>query len=120
MTGLRTVDDGIFSEDSVTKLPQVGPNKLTILSTLGLDIVGDIASLSLARVRTLGDTTKGLSEDGMIKLHEAASAALPGACVGEVVNHKLAENPYLSLYGEEFWEAEINKSAYMRQYLDSS
>ena len=94
----------VWQDDSIDKLPGVGkPGTLTHkhLSEAGLTTVREVSAISpdgLAHIR------------GIRSIHSAAATASPGSrptC--SVIDHRQADNPYESKYGES-WDDQIRMS----------
>ena len=116
VTGKRTAADGVFDEDPLTKLFGAGAATETLLQQWEVLLVSDVACLEDADVVTLGEVD-GLGVARLEKMRTEARAAHPGKFDRPTVNHKLALNPYESLYGNS-WRDVIKKTTYMMKFLN--
>ena len=106
-TGQRTKEDGIFLDDNIMELTGIGKTLAAKLADCGISSVRDIALLSDTAVFSMARTIDGLSSRMLISLQSACAFAKVGKWPGLIVNHKLADDPYLSQYGQdaEIWLA---------------
>eukprot|EP00536_Pseudo-nitzschia_multiseries_P014911 jgi/Psemu1/40532/gm1.40532_g len=63
---------------------------------------------STSEIRTIAGSVSGISFERLSAFVCAAEACLEGS-PPPVVDHRLASNPYLSLYGEDSWEQQCDK-----------
>eukprot|EP00536_Pseudo-nitzschia_multiseries_P016904 jgi/Psemu1/48298/gm1.48298_g len=73
-------------------------------------LVRDLKALSgnTSEIITIAASVSGISFERLSAFVLAAEACLEGS-PPPVVDHRLASNPYLSLYGEDPWEQQCNK-----------
>lgn len=83
------------------------------LATIGLYTIGDIKELSDEQIQHLPINTRGLSSSALLGFRDNAKDALAGSYISTFVDHKKAENPYLSLYGNT-WCDKINESVTLK------
>eukprot|EP00536_Pseudo-nitzschia_multiseries_P007536 jgi/Psemu1/18162/gm1.18162_g len=75
-----------------------------------LRFVRDLKALSgnTSEIRSIAASVSGISFERLSAFVRAAEACLEGS-PPPVVDHRLASNPYLSLYGEDSWEQQCDK-----------
>ena len=105
--GVRTDGDGIFMEDVVTRIKGLKKAKADKLSTIGVTHVKHLfRSIEDAALRQQILSIRGIGKPTLRKWQDAVRDAKDGAYVSRFVDHRLAENPYLSKYGDQ-WEKHI-------------
>lgn len=100
----------LFGDDPVLRLPNVGPEKVKKLGTIGVRTIADLTCLTaakLADLRAPSGLPAGISRDAFDALLVAARLAA-GPSAPKIVDHRKADNPYESLYGPT-WEDELDK-----------
>ncbi|KAF0703228.1 hypothetical protein AaE_015483, partial [Aphanomyces astaci] len=111
--GKRTKTDGIFCNDPVTSLIGVGVKKSEKLASLGIHVVNDLKNMCDEDMRAASKLGLGITLCALRQLHMQTLEAQPGAYMDVSIDHKLAVNPYLSLYGSE-WKSHIQRSNLMQ------
>ena len=106
-------DDDVWMADNVKKLKGASGIKGDKLVSAGILTVADMKSKTDQELLTLSLELDGISHKKLVEWRETISH--PGACPHKIVDHRLAENPYYSRHGS-FWEEEIKKTAFMKQY----
>eukprot|EP00536_Pseudo-nitzschia_multiseries_P002790 jgi/Psemu1/6327/gm1.6327_g len=91
-------------------IPKLKSKTFEKLQQHNLRLVHDLKALSgnTSEIRTIAASVSGISFEGLSAFVRAAEACLDGS-PPPVVDHRLASNPYLSLYGEDSWEQQCDK-----------
>eukprot|EP01046_Picozoa_sp_COSAG06_P044010 COSAG06_NODE_5860_length_3241_cov_9.433164_2_plen_781_part_01 len=118
VTGRR--DGELYENDGVEHFPRIRKVAAMRLRQLGISTVAAVGRLSQQAVKSLGsgrgsspaDGSEGekivpqLSEDFLRKMQQQAKNAKAGSHPAQV-DHRLAEDPYLSRYGKEEGERQL-------------
>lgn len=113
VTGRRENNTIIYANDPVNLLPRIGVALKRKLTNAGIHTIGNIQQLTDERIITFSTELQGVSTSLLFGAREAARSAIPGSYTSELVDHKKAENPYASLYGET-WNDQINESVTLK------
>eukprot|EP00536_Pseudo-nitzschia_multiseries_P007827 jgi/Psemu1/18844/gm1.18844_g len=91
-------------------IPKLKSKTFEKLQQHNLCLVHDLKALSgnTSEIRTIAASVSGISFERLSAFVRAAEACLEGS-PPPVVDHRLASNPYLSLYGEDSWEQQCDK-----------
>eukprot|EP00536_Pseudo-nitzschia_multiseries_P015155 jgi/Psemu1/41493/gm1.41493_g len=91
-------------------IPKLKSKTFEKLQQHNLRLVHDLKALSgnTSEIRTIAGSVSGISFERLSAFVRAAEACLKGS-PPPVVDHRLASNPYLSLYGEDSWEQQCDK-----------
>eukprot|EP00536_Pseudo-nitzschia_multiseries_P007164 jgi/Psemu1/17260/gm1.17260_g len=91
-------------------IPKLKSKTFEKLQQHNLRFVRDLKALSgnTSEIRSIAASVSGISFERLSAFVRAAEACLEGS-PPPVVDHRLASNPYLSLYGEDSWEQQCDK-----------
>lgn len=96
----RRKDGELWEDDTLDRVAKCGPASAAKLAAVGILTVKDLRATTEERIARVNVAT----------LRANAACALPGSFPSaRVVDHKLADNPYESLYGAS-WRDEIAKT----------
>ena len=109
----------IFLDDDVAIIPGIGKKIALKLTSEGLGTVQTLAGLSDDAIRVLAAKLETkLSLNVLRKFRDFAKTSTNANKPADLIqDHRLADNPYLSLYGAEHWEGRIKKSVTMLAYI---
>jgi hypothetical protein len=116
VVGHRKAEDGYFEEDEVSAMHRIGKVLAEKLSSEGVKTVGQLANLSDECLTEFARKTARVTQTRLINLRNLARNAKPGAYLSKVIDHKIAANPYQSLYGDE-WEEKLDSSTAMKGHM---
>jgi hypothetical protein len=106
---------GVYSNDPVTVMAGVGAKLAELLLAEGLSTVSDLALLSDDEVNRVAHAVKGVSAKRLLALRTIALSANIGTYVDVSVDHRYAQNPYLSRYCAS-WELKIAESSALSKF----
>ena len=108
------VPNTIYHNDCVTKLKGIAKETKKKLEAQGIKTVGDLKILTEEQLIELSIATKM-----RLKTLRAFSVASQD-CIDEdippTIDHRKADNPYKSKYGEANWENELKNCSHMKTY----
>ena len=110
--GMRTPEDGIYDDDTVSFLKGIGPQKVKVLAHMGVKTIKQVARMRAARIDRL-IKKRGVTKAKVLQWIEDAKSAHSGAFDRPITDHRRAANPYQSRYGDgwdEHLREDIRKS----------
>ena len=107
VVGERSVDDGIFDDDPVTRLKGLGKSTAKHLARMGVKRVKQFARMRQGRINKV-TRLRGVTGTKVEAWLQEARSAHPGKYVCDVTDYRKAANPYLARYGDD-WEAKIRQ-----------
>ena len=95
--------DKFWELDDVSFLPQVGKKtKEKLKEVLDIEFIKELSSITDDKISIFPiNQHSPLTCSKLRKLRDSAKSALPGSCPHQPIDHRTAENPYLSRFGEE-------------------
>ena len=104
--GERTPDEGLFEEDPVSMIKGIGKKAKALLARMGIKTISRFARLRSSRIKTLVKQ-KVITTVKVTTWLQVARSAHPGEYHLNVIDHRRADNPYKSRYGEACWRDHI-------------
>ena len=110
-------DPHIYYDDGVARLPGVGKSTAANLASGGIATVHDVARLVAARADFSEFEARGLCRSTILKAVRGWDRAGDAIVTRnfQVVDHRKADNPYQSRFGNA-WEAAIGKAKALRKH----
>jgi predicted flap endonuclease-1-like 5' DNA nuclease len=108
-----------FLDDDVEIISGIGKKTAQLLRAEGIASVQALAGLSDDAIQLLAAKRENkLTTNVLQKFRDLAKGSKDANQPADLIqDHRLADNPYLSLYGEEEWEKKIGKSVTLSAYL---
>jgi predicted flap endonuclease-1-like 5' DNA nuclease len=110
----------LWRNDDVTLVKGIGPAAKQKLGDHGITTVGELKSLSDELIKTIAearDKAHRVGKDTLEKYRESVQGCFDEDAPVLIKDHRKAENPYASLFGEEFWEAKLKQASHMSAYV---
>uniref|UniRef100_A0A7S4ACI6 Uncharacterized protein n=1 Tax=Pseudo-nitzschia australis TaxID=44445 RepID=A0A7S4ACI6_9STRA len=101
----------IYGKDSIQVIPKLKGKTAKKLATHGLKVVNDLKALSgnIEHIKEIAASVDGVSKKGLEKFVKVSENSI-GTDPPLPVDHRYADNPYKSLYADE-WKTKIDKAA---------
>jgi predicted flap endonuclease-1-like 5' DNA nuclease len=108
-----------FLDDKVSLIPGIGLKIEERLQAQGIFFVRTLAALSDDSINRLTEKQEmKMTKNVLQKFRDQSKESKPVNKPADLIlDHRLADNPYLSLYGEEEWEKKIKKSVTLSAYI---
>jgi len=107
--GARPATGGpLYKQDTITRMPGISAKTQEKLNAVGINVVEDFCrSASDEPMQRAVLAIPRLGKKRLKKWQRLAAAAEDGEYTSVFVDHRRAENPYLSRYGDDDWETAI-------------
>ncbi|KAG9416880.1 hypothetical protein AC1031_001272 [Aphanomyces cochlioides] len=115
ITGKRSPLDGFFENDKLCCLPKIGHSTMLKLVQAQIHTISDLARVEGDNLSKVSDAS-GISVSRLQQLIKLSKSANPGSFVSKLVDHRRANNPYLSLYGTN-WRKYIERSTNLKAHV---
>lgn len=105
--GERPADDVLYMDDPITRIKGIKQSKAAKLTQAGVTHVKDMhRSITDPALQQQILRIRGIARPTLCKWQDSVRNAREGAYVSRFVDHRRADNPYISKYGEN-WERHI-------------
>ena len=106
------VRGSIYLNDSITSIQGIKQKTFEKLSVHGFREVKDLQALvgGVPKIKEIAASIPGISFKGLSGFIKHTESTLEGNAPAPI-DHRLSDNPYLSLYGKDDWEEVIDRTA---------
>ncbi len=116
ITGQRDMTtSGLYLLDDVRVLAGVGKSVASKLNSVGIYTLSDLVGKTDNELTSIATSLGGLTKRHLDSLRGLALGAKHGAYIDVVVDHRKADNPYLSRYGSD-WEMVVAASTALSRF----
>jgi hypothetical protein len=105
-----------YEDDNINTLKKLSDKTASRILKYEISTIKQLKNITDDKIKFIANNERGISINGLTKFREAAKKGKEGRAPLPR-DHRKTPNPYMSKYGSDNWEVEIEKSTYMSSYV---